>query len=325
MNILNLNYYQERFLKIIDKQGQLKSFTPNIYQKQLNKIIEEKRRHLEPIRIRILKPRQIGLSTWGSSLVYHFAATNFYKYAMIIAHDLDTSSGLFEKSKMFWEYSPEKIRPMRKRSNAKELVFDNPDETSDIEGLRSSIRIETANKLSAGRSKTIQCLHLSEKAFWKNAGVVQTGLFQSIPYSPGTIILDESTANGVTGDGEQFYNDYNDSNFTNVFFKWTDNKEYEIPVVGEFVLTDYEKELMSIYPELTIDKLNFRRFKISEMGSSAGGKKSGMLDPVDQFRQEYPFTENEAFISSGRPVFDLQKIIKTINKVKDIKFKQGEI
>ena len=208
---------------------------------------------------------------------------------------------------------------MRKRSNAKEVLFGNPDDDSKLEGLNSSIKIETANKLSAGRSKTIQCLHMSEKAFWRDAATLQTGLYQSVPSSSGTIILDESTANGISGEGEQFYNDWHDSDFTNIFFKWTHNKEYEREVPKDFSLTEYEKELIGLHPELTNEKLMFRRYKIkNEMGSA-------VMNPETQFQQEYPFTEEEAFISSGRPVFDMIQIQADLKKSSQVEYTEGYI
>jgi hypothetical protein len=318
MDILDLGFYQKNFLKIVTKSGQLRAFAPNVYQQELNRIVKDKQRALEPIRLRILKCRQVGCSTWGASLVYHFAATDFHKTGFTIAHDAESTEGLFNMCKRFWEHSPERVRPMRRYSNAKELIFGNPDDNDqDNSGLGSAIRIATANNLTAGRSKTFQCLHMSEKAFWKNAATVQSGLLQSIPLSAGTIILDESTANGVGGDGEQFYNDWHDSDFTNVFFKWTHNPEYEIDPGRDFRPTHYEIDLMERHPELTPRKLAFRRYKIkNEMGSA-------LLDPQDQFRQEYPLTPEEAFISSGRSVFDVEKVRTDIERARAIQFKQG--
>jgi hypothetical protein len=317
-DILDLGFYQENFLKIVTKSGQLRPFMPNVYQKQLNQIVRDKQRALEPIRLRILKCRQVGCSTWGASMVYHFTATDFHKSGLTIAHDSESTEGLFNMCKRFWEHSPERVRPMRRYSNAKELIFGNPDDQDKAnEGLGSAIRIATANNLTAGRSKTFQCLHMSEKAFWKNAATVQSGLLQSIPLSAGTIILDESTANGVGGDGEQFYNDWHDSDFTNVFFKWTHNPEYEIDPGRDFAPTHYEIDLMERHPELTPRKLAFRRYKIkNEMGSA-------LLDPQDQFRQEYPLTPEESFISSGRAVFEIEKVRADIERARAIPFKQG--
>jgi hypothetical protein len=206
---------------------------------------------------------------------------------------------------------------MRRNSNEKALVFDTPKDTGSSEGLGSSIRIESAGKLTAGRSKTIQCLHKSEKAFWKNAATVQSGLLQSVPHKANTIVIDESTANGVSGDGEQFYNDWWDSDYINIFFKWTDNPEYEATPELEFKKTDYERYLIDLHPELTDRKLAFRRWKIkNDMGSAT-------LNPEDQFKQEYPLSEHEAFISTGRSVFNLEKVRRDIERIKDLPFTRG--
>jgi hypothetical protein len=318
MNIFDLGTFQKQVLKIVDKKGDIRPLVPNYYQAILNKVIEEKKRKLEPIRIRILKCRQVGISTWGVSFAYHFTSTDFHKYAFVIANDTDTSSGLFKKSKMFWEYSNEIVRPMKRYSNEKELVFANPNE-SDVNnpGLGSSLRVGTAGKLTSGRSKTIQFLLKSEKAFWENASTVQSGLLQAVPHAASTVIIDESTANGMTGNGRQFYEDWMDTDYTKIFFKWTHNNEYEMESPAWFELDHYERELVKQHPELTKNKLFWRRYKIkNEMGSA-------ILDPLEQFRQEYPLSEDEAFISSGRTVFNADKIKENILRVKDTKFKRG--
>jgi hypothetical protein len=313
--IRDLGFYQENFLKIVTKSHGLRPFKPNIYQQRLNQIIKELKKDNRPIRIRILKCRQIGCSTWASSFAYHFAATEFYKRALIIANDMDSSSGLFDMCKTFYEFSPEIVRPSRKKSNAKELVFDRDDEG----GLKSSVRIETAMKMSAGRSKTIQFLHMSEKAFWRDALTVQTGLLESVPIDAGTVIIDESTANGIAGAGETFYNDWQNKSYYNVFFKWTDNPEYERDVPSDFKMTDLEKDLVEKHKELTPRKLMFRRFKISS------GVGDSLIKPEDNFKQEYPLTENEAFLSTGRSVFDQEQLTKAREIAESAKFTTEEI
>lgn len=265
-------------------------------------------------RILVLKCRQIGVSTWGASYIYHKTATQFNKNAMIIADDDENSGGLFRMTKLFYENSTTIVRPMQRYSNEKAIEFNHPDKT-DNTGLNSKISVTTAGKLSAGRSKTIQYLHCSEFAYWPNAAAVSTGLFQSVPLMDDTSILIESTANGVGGKGAQFYELCmraldGDSAYSFFFFDWTDNPDYELQVL-DFNPNDEEKELMAKYPKLTIPKLAFRRYKIeNEMGSA-------ILDPRDQFMQEYPLNVTQSFISSGRPVFNTEQIHKDISTAKD--------
>jgi hypothetical protein len=306
----DIEYYQQNFLKIVAKSGELKSLTPNFYQKQLNQLSKGK----DAKRFLVLKCRQIGVSTWGASFIYHKTATQFNKNALIIANDDESSSGLFRMTKLFYENSRPEIRPMQRYSNEKALEFNHPDKNLNT-GLNSKISVTTAGKIGAGRSKTVQYLHCSEFAYWPDAASVSTGLFQSVPLMDNTAILIESTANGIGGKGAQFYEMCmraldGDSNYQFFFFDWTDNPEYELPA-DNLVLTDEEKDLMAKYPKLTLPKIAFRRYKINnEMGSA-------LLDPRDQYKQEFPLTPVESFIASGRSLFNSEQVHKDIAKAKE--------
>lgn len=304
MELHDLGDYQSRFLQLVNKAGLRQSFDANIYQRKLNEMAARNRN--KPWRVLVLKCRQIGATTWGSSFIYHKTATQFDKNALIIADSDENSSGIFEKCKNYYAWSVPAIRPMKRYSNEKALLFNNPDQTKD-DGLNSRISIATAGNMAAGRSKTIQYLHASEFAYWQNASQLTTGLFQSVPMLDNTAIIIESTANGVSGKGEEFYNRCmkaldGDKSFDFVFFDWKENPEYEIDPGPDFIMTDEEKELAARYPLYTPRKLMFRRYKIaSEMGSA-------LINPVDQWNQEYPDTPTHAFISSGRPVFEGEKL-----------------
>lgn len=67
-------------------------------------------------------------------------------------------------SKRYYENLTAEMKPALRKSNTKELVFDNEDGT----GLKSAIKCMTAGNSSAGRSDTFQNLHISEYAFWGN-------------------------------------------------------------------------------------------------------------------------------------------------------------
>lgn len=89
---------------------------------------------------------------------------------LIVAHDSGATGNLFKMNKLFYDCLPRRMQPMRKNSNAKELVFENPTrepkEKAKRPGLRSSIRCQTAGSGSVGRSDTLTNVHISEYAFW---------------------------------------------------------------------------------------------------------------------------------------------------------------
>jgi len=308
--ILDINFYSQNFLKILTKDSMLVGLNNNTYQRQLTDIVTKAEMAGKPVRIIVLKARQLGISTWGTAYLYHKTATAFYRKGVVIAHDRDSTNNLFNMTKRYYDFSPLDIRPMKRYSNEKALVFENADEKArDANpGLLSSIGLETAGRTTAGRSGTIHYLHCSEFAFWPDAGVTVSGLFQSVPLKPGTAIIIESTANGMGGKGEEFYNrwraaEQGDSDFTPIFFPWFDNSEYEIKTDRDFSATREERDIQKRHPQITDNKINWRRYKIrNELGSA-------LLDPVTQFKQEYPSSPEEAFIASGRTVFEISRIM----------------
>ena len=200
---------------------------------------------------------------------------------------------------------PEPMKPEKKKSNAKELVFDK----DDGKGLKSKIKCFTAGGKGVGRSDTINNLHLSELAFWQgDKKVTMTGLLQAVPNTPDTMIAIESTANGF----EYFKELWDDAvagknDFVPIFIGWNELQEYKMPYTG-FELTKEEKELQKTYG-LTLEQLTWRRWCIA---NNCG-------NDIEQFKQEYPINPEEAFISTGKCYFDKQNIINRIQEVKDIK------
>ena len=226
--------YIETYLKIQDKAGRLAPLIFNPLQLRLYAEIERQSQAVRPVRIIILKARQIGFSTAVAALFYQRAATVEGTHAMIVAHKADASANIFNKTKLFWECSPPDIRPLRRAANARELIFENPSAKSEERardpGLRSRIEIETAGNRDAGRSATIQLLHLSELAFWPHAEQTMASLMQAVPNLPGTMVVIESTANGAGG---AFYQEWQraskgQSVFTPLFFPWFEHGEYRM-------------------------------------------------------------------------------------------------
>ena len=231
--------YIESYLKIQDKAGRLIPLIFNPLQRRLWAEIQRQQAAGQPVRIIILKARQIGFSTAVAALFYQRAATVEGTHAMIVAHKADASANIFAKTKLFWECSPPEVRPQKKASNARELLFENPSAKSEDRlrdpGLRSRIEIETAGNKEAGRSATVQLLHLSELAFWPHGEQTMASLMQAVPPLPETMVIIESTANGVGG---AFYSEWQraqkgESVFTPLFFPWFEHEEYRMQAGGE--------------------------------------------------------------------------------------------
>ena len=300
MNI-NTKQYIEKYIKIRDKAGKIIDLKINQGQQKLYDAIKEQHNQGKPIRIIVLKARQIGFSTLTESIIFKNAATKFNVNAGIITHKEEATTNLFNMSKRMYDNLPDNMKPSLKRSNAKELIFDNDQGT----GLKSKIKCMTAGSSGVGRSDTFNYLHISELAFWgNNAKETTIGLFQAVPNLPNTMIVIESTANGF-----EYFKELWDmavkgeSDFIPVFVGWNELTDYKMPYTG-FELTDYEKNLQRIY-NLSLEQLSWRRWCIK---NNCGGDEQ-------QFKQEYPINPQEAFISSGNCVFDKEIVINRIQEL----------
>lgn len=316
--LMNPEFYIPNFLKIRTKEAELVKLAPKPPQLKLQRTIRELREAGKPVRIIILKARQMGFSTYVEADVFVDTSTHPLKNSLIVAHEDSASQNLYTMYKTYYENLPPEITPMTKYSNAQEMLFENP--TNDIAekrrnpGLQSKIRVASARNVNTGRSSTIHNLHASEVAFWQDPATLMTGLMQCVPDSSNTAVYIESTANGVGG---WFYDFWNaavngENDFVPLFFAWFEEPTYtkdfytedereelieEINYtykdsLGNIVHTE-EWELMHEHPEITLEQMNWRRNCI----------RNKCHGDLDKFHQEYPSTPDEAFIASGRPRF----------------------
>jgi hypothetical protein len=146
---------------------------------------------------------------------------------------------------------------------------------------------------------TNQYLHLSEYAFYKDAAKIGMGLMNTVAEIHDTEIIKESTANGQAND---FYADWQEakngkSRYQAIFVPWYWQDEYCIDDPA-FIPTGEELEWLEKFGDngLKLGHLNWRRIKMQDI-------KGDYEQKCRKFRQEYPFTDDEAFLSSITDTF----------------------
>lgn len=319
MNILNAKDYIETFLKIRDKNGEVIDFKMNPPQRRLYDAVAAHHRAGKPVRIIVLKARQMGFSTLTEAMIFFMTATRKNTEGMIVAHKEEATNNLFRMSLRYYENLPDEIKPMIKASNAQELVFDKPSRVkTERKGLASRIRCATAGGEGVGRSYTLRCLHLSEFAFWPgDKRQTFAGLMQSVPDVAGTMVIIESTANGY----EEFKNMWDtavsaqekgEDGFIPVFFAWHEMPDYRRPVPPGFMRTPEECKLAETY-HLDDEQLAWRRWCIA----------TNCAGDLNLFKQEYPASPDEAFLATGECVFDAALLVLRRQQVKDLTPEKG--
>jgi hypothetical protein len=283
--------YAEKNLKVRDKDGSIVQFIPNSVQKKLVELVLLELAAGRPVRFIILKARQMGISTIIEAIIFWYTATHKNISATIVAHLDDASRNIYEMFRRYYDNALPTFQPKLRYNTKKDLTF---------EVLGSTIMTGSAESKEIGRSRTNQILHNSEVAFWANGQELVAGLMQTVPMRANTMVFHESTANGIGG---YFYETWQsakrgDSTFTPVFFAWFDTDEYRVnlPVQG-ISLSDSEKAMKLTY-KLEDTQLMWYRMKLREFGND-----------TDRMKQEYPSNDMEAFIASGRPRFDINKLL----------------
>lgn len=306
---INTLKYIEQFIKIKSKDSKVIPFKLNQPQMKLYDVIKMQHDQHLPIRIIILKARQMGFSTLTEAIIFKNTATKKNISSGIIAHKEEATTNLFNMSKMMLDNLPVPLRPARSASNAKELIFDNTTST----GLKSKVKCMTAGSGGVGRSDTFNNLHISELAFWQgNQKETMVGLLQAVPNNEDSMIIIESTANGF-----DYYKELWDqatdgkSAFYPLFVGWHELDEYQMPYDG-FLLTEYEQKIKEDF-NLNNDQLTWRRWCIN---NNCGGD-------INVFKQEYPINPHEAFISTGTCIFNKEDVIERLQQVEDIKYTTG--
>jgi len=294
-----------QFLKVRHKtQRRLISFHPrNWYpaQRALHQTIEAIRNRGQPVWILLLKARQEGCSSYTTARIFHATATQRNTNSLILADKKDRAEYIFEMCKTFYDHLPEVLKPTRKYSNKKELVFDNREGT----GLKSGIYIATALDQFAGMGMTLHNVHISEASAFPYLGLVLTTLLPAIPPTSDTIVIVETTAKGA---GTEFHEEWQkaksgQSVFVPVFFPWFIHPEYRMKPPeeelrrGKLVLTEEERKLVKQF-HLDDEQIYWRRYMIKQV----------YREDEESFAQEYPATDEEAFIVAGNCYFDKARL-----------------
>ena len=309
-------YFLKYYIKIINKDGDKVPFTLNDIQKKIDDKIKELEAAGIPARIILLKARQIGGSTYTQGKFVCRVIKNKNRNALVVAHRDDSTNTIFEKAKLMNANLPPHIKPLQQASNARELIFDKPPYyKGKQEGLNSRIKVQTAGSDGIGRSDTYHYVHLSEFAFYSgNPKKSLTGILKSVPNKVGTIVILESTANGM--------NDFKDlwdkaesgtSQWVPMFFAWHDNSEYQMPVTDEERikimdnLNDYEQNIVKLYG-ISAEQVKWYRWSL----------ENDCNGDTDIMKQECPSFPQESFLSTGRPVFNSNIVAIRIEQLKKL-------
>ena len=307
--------YPEKLIElcftVVNKDKKVVPFFINEVQQEfidtLNKAIKDYDNGLiTEISLLILKGRQQGFTTLITAYQLALTITRNNCEGLTLADKASNTEAIFQnKAKFTYNRLPEILKPTEKYNSKRQLLF---------EKLNSSWSIDTATK-EVGRSRTINFFHGSECAFWKDGiSSIQASLGET--FTKNAIKIYETTANG--------FNDYREmwksGHHINCFYQWWKTREYRLNFETKNMRTKFLNDIDRRKGEWIYDRLKWLRDekKLDENQLYWYFKKyQGYIDK-ELIKQEYPCTEDEAFIASGRCYFDTETIIKRIDEIEKL-------
>ena len=278
MKINYKKFIEDNFL-ILDAQTQTPvPFILNPVQVKYLEMLSNEYTDMEGIRDIILKARQEGFSSFILALFTVDFLVRPYSISICISHRKDSTELLFKKVKFYIESY------LKKLSEKKKVPFDEllknffkTDNKGMLENATNNAMfyIGTAGAKVGGRGGSARNIHFSEAAFYQDTELITAqeiivATAQQVPQGKGMIFI-ESTANG---EGNFYHGEWERAQADGL------GSVYKPRFFGwqEFYTPEWIEEKKKEFPT---EKLA---------------------------NQEYPNTPEEAFITSGSPYFDVQKL-----------------
>lgn len=286
--------------------------------------LEEMRLAGVPIRIIILKARQMGLSTVTQLYMAWIQIVHKKNWHSIIAAHVKDSANTI---RAMFNKVIENMPPI----NGEKISigpFNNTQNIKIVHQTGCRITVGSAEFPDSVRSQNPKLAHLSEIAFYPNTTKKSTSqligsIISPIKRVPLTMIVYESTANGV---GDYFHSQWEkakkgETAFEPIFLPWYFDDRYTETINGSYnnesgkkiqgdiidfiqSLTEKELDLFVNHEECTLENLNWYRGKNAEM------------DTDELMMQEFPSDDIEAFQDSGLPAFRAKHIERMRSKCK---------
>jgi hypothetical protein len=179
---------------IEDEKGDLVRFDLNEAQEIVYAAIKARWAAREPVKLLILKGRQQGMSTLCQMLIAHRMFTQPGVRCLTVGHNLAAVHDLYGKFDRALKSLPEFLRPDVEPGGerGRRMKLADP--------VRSSYRADSAHDPEGvGRGTTVQVAHLTEIPQWSKPDETMQAVLATIPDTPQTMILVETTAKGASG------------------------------------------------------------------------------------------------------------------------------
>lgn len=239
----------------------------------------------------ILKGRRLGITTWALAealwrvwLRPHFAA-------VMIGHKSDDATNILQTAQIMHDNLPDYMQPPRETRNSHEIRYPRTD-TAGVPHA-SALTVGTARGVGVSRGDALQWVHMTEAAFYPpDSATLVSGLLEA---GRGGRVMMETTANGAHGDFYDLWmaNRAGDGPWHTVFAPWWWDDRNRV------TLTPKERAAYTYTPEerAWAEPAGVEPERVEWYRRKRRLLRTRMLS-------EYPCSDLEAFVATGRHFFD---------------------
>lgn len=322
----NYLYWATRYCKIKTKNMDLVVIKPNAGQQLFLKKAAQAEfdaitgKSGDGIIFMVLKARQLGISTISDSIIAHRCFFYGNSTALIAADVDERTQNLYEilvriLDNLPWWARPRSVDPKRDyRAKGKLLTFADQD---SVIRIGSSANMQGGDsgqdKGSIGTGMTLPLVHLSELALWQNPWQIDDALMPSIPMSPRTFAIFESTAKGR---GNWWHEKWEDSKRglgrrRAIFLPWyTDPDTYKLPAPLDWTPSDralaHAARVLETSPRWVDRSVTLTKDQLYWWEKTRAEYVSGRV--LHKFLAEYTADDLESFQNSAIGVFPSELI-----------------
>jgi hypothetical protein len=314
------------FMEIRNKANQRIQPTPNILQLRMSEAYETLRDLGVKVRIIVVKPRQVGCSSFASYVLYHHGMRDPIE-GISISDVKKHSAEIMDKLE---EYSGADRYPWGHRmiqSSTHSLEWSN--------GTKWTV--DSAENPDAGVGGTRQGGHFSEVAKWpqtltRNDAKTMSAVLPSLS-GEGSVVFAESTPEGAQGwlystyleavTLEQFLANWKagirpGEQWVKVFAAWHEFAEHSKPV------TDYERDqILETLDQTEGEGMAKHGWTVEQLAWRRETIKSVCNGDPKTFAYYYPTDDVSCWLQSGTPRFDVAKLADMKHRAETIQPDRG--
>ncbi len=296
--------YIESYWEVRTKTGERVRFRSTAAQQILQYEIDRLLAAGKPIRLKVLKARQQGISTYITALLQARTQSRPGHKAISIADKKELPKKWLDRGRRWYRQTPARLRPALKRSNLTELFF---------EEFEARYGIGSARGQTPGMGDTLNSVHCSELSNWPgDPDKLVDDLLPAVPKNdPDALVVYESTGE-MEGDWwhkQVKKTEAGEDDWVLVFLPWFITEEYVMDPEGlaerEDEYTDEERDFCLVadrwardnpvhaylagYEGITRERMAWRRWTV----------RNEFSGDLDRFKSKYPATVDEAFLGVG--------------------------